>query len=139
MIQSRPSMADLRDGTLDPFRHEVLRGLRASRKRLPCKYFYDEAGSALFERITALDEYYLTRTEVAIMEEHIGAMAKLMGRRCLVIEYGSGSSTKTRLLLDHLQEPAGYVPIDVSADFLRASASALAHDYPRIAVKPVCA
>src|SRR5438067_1806448 len=96
------------------FRAAVLRGLRAPAKELPCKYFYDEAGSALFEQITALDEYYLTRTELGIMRAHAAEMAALLGRQCLFIEYGSGSSTKTRLLLDSLAEPACYVPIDVS-------------------------
>src|ERR1700738_5033070 len=103
------------------FRADVVRGLRSSPKELPCKYFYDDAGSALFEKITQLDEYYLTRTELDIMKRHAPAMAHALGRPCLLIEYGSGSSTKTRLLLDHLREPAGYVPIDVSAAFLHES------------------
>src|SRR5207302_1283132 len=106
---------------------------------LPCKYFYDEAGSLLFERITGLEEYYLTRTELAIMERHAAEMAGLLGRRCTLIEYGSGSSTKTRLLLDHAQDLAGYVPIDVSGEHLRRSAEALAENYPEIEVLPLCA
>jgi L-histidine Nalpha-methyltransferase len=119
------------------FRADVLRGLRAPVKSLPCKYFYDRAGSELFEQITQLDEYYLTRTERAIMARHAAEMAALLGRRCLLIEYGSGSSVKTRLLLDHLEEPAGYVPIDVSADQLHRSADALAAEYPAIEVLPL--
>jgi L-histidine Nalpha-methyltransferase len=121
------------------FRADVLRGLSAPAKELPCKYFYDEAGSELFERITGLPEYYLTRTERAIMDQHAPEMAALLGRRCLLIEYGSGSSTKTRLLLDHLSSPAAYVPVDVSAEHLFRSAGALAEAYPEIEVLPVCA
>jgi hypothetical protein len=107
------------------FRADVLRGLRAPKKELPCKYFYDEVGSALFEQITELEEYYPTRTELGIMERHAAEMAELLGPRCLLIEYGSGSSLKTRRLLDQLRDPAGYVPIDVSGVYLRRSARAL--------------
>ena len=121
------------------FRADVLRGLGAPKKKLPCKYFYDEAGSELFERITELEEYYPTRTERAIMERHAVEMAGLLGPRCLLIEYGSGSSSKTRLLLDHLRDPAGYVPIDVSGEHLRRTGRALAEEYPRIEVLPLCA
>jgi dimethylhistidine N-methyltransferase len=117
----------------------VLAGLAASRKYLPCKYFYDQTGSELFEKITALPEYYPTRTERAIMETHAAEMAALLGRRCLLVEYGSGSSTKTRLLLDQLCEAAGYVPIDVSCEHLSRSAEALATDYPGLQVLPLCA
>ena len=121
------------------FRADVLRGLGAPRKELPCKYFYDEVGSELFEQITELEEYYPTRTELGIMERHSGEMAGLLGSRCLLIEYGSGSSIKTRLLLDHLREPAGYVPIDVSGEYLHRSARALGKEYPDIKVLPLCA
>jgi dimethylhistidine N-methyltransferase len=111
--------------------------LRGAQKTLPCKYFYDEIGSELFERITRLPEYYLTRTEWAIMERHASEMADLLGGGCLLIEYGSGSSSKTRLLLDHLSEPAGYVPVDVSGEQLCRSAQALASDYPQVEVLPL--
>ena len=105
------------------FRADVLRGLGAPQKELPCKYFYDEIGSDLFERITEVEEYYPTRTELDIMERHAAEMAGLLGPDCLLIEYGSGSSVKTRLLLNHLRDPAGYVPIDVSGEHLRRSAN----------------
>jgi dimethylhistidine N-methyltransferase len=121
------------------FREEVWSGLASSRKTLPCKYFYDASGSALFERICELPEYYPTRTELAIMEAHAGAMAERLGPRCLLVEYGSGSSRKTRLLLDRLREPAGYVPIDISPAALAASARALASAYAGLEVLPVCA
>ena len=121
------------------FRADVLRGLGSPQKSLPCKYFYDEAGSELFERITELEEYYPTRSERAIMERHAVEMAELLGPRCLLIEYGSGSSSKTRLLLGHLRDPAGYVPIDVSGEHLRRTSRALAEEYPRVKVLPLCA
>jgi dimethylhistidine N-methyltransferase len=131
--------ADLTAESILEFRADVLRGLRAPAKELPCKYFYDKTGSDLFEKITELEEYYLTRTEVAIMEQHAGEMAGSLGRRCLLIEYGSGSSTKTRLLLDHLCDPAGYVPIDVSGELLRRSAQALAGNYLQLDIYACCA
>ncbi len=118
---------------------DVLHGLGAPAKELPCKYFYDEAGSQLFERITELEEYYPTRTELSIMNRHVAEMAGLLGPRCLLVEYGSGSSTKTRLLLDHLRRPAGYVPIDVSGEHLRRSAQSIADEYPGLEVLPLCA
>src|SRR5205085_2723907 len=121
------------------FRAEVIRGLRAKPKELPSKYFYDATGSELFERITELEEYYLTRTERGIMERHAPEMARLVGSRCLLIEYGSGSSAKTRLLLDNLDDPAGYVPVDCSTEYLRRSARALTREYPGLEVLPVCA
>ena len=121
------------------FRADVLRGLRQGQKELPPKYFYDETGSDLFEQITQLEEYYLTRTERAIMERHAPEMARLLGERCLLIEFGSGSSAKTRLLLDHLSDPAGYIPVDLARGHLRRSAEALAEDYPHLAVHPLVA
>ena len=121
------------------FLSDVLEGLTRSAKTLPCKYFYDARGSALFDRICTLPEYYPTRTELAILRRHAGAMAAAIGPRCLLVEYGSGSSTKTRLLLDRLAEPAAYVPVDISREHLLQSAAALAAHYPRLRVIPVCA
>jgi dimethylhistidine N-methyltransferase len=137
----RDAAAALRDLAPDRrrFRDEVWAGLALSRKELPCKYFYDERGSALFERICELPEYYPTRTELSIMEAHAGEMAQCLGSRCLLVEYGSGSSRKTRLLLDRLREPAAYVPIDISREALIASARRLAAAYPRLEVLAVCA
>lgn len=121
------------------FRDEVWAGLAAPRKTLPCKYFYDARGSALFEAICELPEYYPTRTELEILERHAAAMAARLGGRCLLVEYGSGSSRKTRLLLDQLRDPAGYVPIDISRAALADSARALRAAYPGLEVLPVCA
>ena len=121
------------------FRADVLRGLAAAAKEIPCKYFYDEAGSTLFDRICELDEYYPTRTELAIVHQHAGEIAALAGPASLLVEYGSGSSVKSRLLLDRLEVPAAYVPIDISREHLQNSAAALARDYPHLEVLPVCA
>ena len=120
-------------------REDAWAGLGAARKTLPCKYFYDAHGSALFERICDLPEYYPTRTELAILEANAEEMAAQLGTRCLLVEYGSGSSRKTRLLLDHLHEPAGYVPIDISRSALMTSARALAAAYPALEILPLCA
>jgi dimethylhistidine N-methyltransferase len=124
---------------LGNFRGEVVEGLRKPQKELPSKFFYDAIGSRLFDQITELEEYYPTRTELGIMREHAGEMAALLGPECLLIEYGSGSSTKTPLLLNELRNPAGYVPIDISKEHLLRSATALAAAYPDLEVLPVCA
>src|SRR5579864_4540989 len=95
----------------DDMRAEILVGLRQPQKSLPCKYFYDERGSALFEAICELPEYYLTRTELGIMQARAADMAAALGPEVLLVEPGSGSSLKTRLLLEHLQRPLAYVPV----------------------------
>ncbi len=114
-------------------------GLRQSEKRIPCKYLYDERGSKLFDRICELEEYYPTRTELQIMERWVGEMASAIGPRSMLIEYGSGSGLKTRELLDALEDPAVYVPIDISHTHLAASAADLRRRYPEIEVLPLCA
>jgi dimethylhistidine N-methyltransferase len=124
---------------IDTFRADVLAGLRRPQKHLSAKYFYDTAGSWLFDRITELDEYYLTRTELRIMRRDTDRMAARCGPRCLLVELGAGSLVKVRLLLDRLHQPAGYVPVDVSGNHLQAAAEALVRDYPNLAVLPVCA
>src|SRR5271168_4820940 len=141
MIDTIPQLAsaDVFNDAAAQFRADVLRGLFTPEKKLPCKYFYDEVGSALFEQITELEEYYPTRTELGIMGRHAAEMAQLLGPRCLLIEYGSGSSLKTRRLLDRLRDPAGYVPMDVSGEHLRRSARALGEAYPDVEVLPLCA
>jgi L-histidine Nalpha-methyltransferase len=123
----------------ESLRDALLAGLRSPQKTLPPIYFYDERGSQLFEDITELPEYYPTRTEISIMREHGAEMADLAGPRALVVELGSGSSLKTRLLLERLRQPAGYVPIDISRDHLLDAARRLAAEYPHIEVLPVCA
>lgn len=120
-------------------RRDVVEGLRRSQKEIPSKYLYDARGSQLFDAICELEEYYPTRTEMAIMQECIGEMAAALGPNVQLIEYGSGSSLKTRILLDHLSDLAGYVPVDISREHLLDAAKTLAAAYPTVAVQPVCA
>ena len=114
------------------FLGDVLCGLRQTPKRLPCKYFYDKRGSELFDQICELDEYYLTRTESAIMEQFADEMGEQIGPGVILVEFGSGSSLKTRILLEHLPEPTAYVPVDISSEHLHQTARGLARDYPHI-------
>ncbi len=121
------------------FRDAVLAGLGRAAKALPCKFFYDTRGSALFEQISRLPEYYLTRTEIAILEEYAGAIAAYIGANCRLIELGSGASRKVRILLEALEAPAAYVPVDISREHLREGAAQLAADFPALPVIAVCA
>lgn len=121
------------------FLTDVLLGLSSRPKSLPCKYFYDARGSQLFEDICELEEYYLARTEHAIMRQYVGEMGQQIGPGVMLIEYGSGSSYKTRLLLDHLEDPVAYVPVDISRDHLLQTCQQLSIDYPHIEILPVCA
>ncbi|MEM6468324.1 MAG: L-histidine N(alpha)-methyltransferase [Planctomycetota bacterium] len=127
------------ESTPSPFRNDVLAGLEQFPKSLPCKYFYDAVGSALFDRICELDEYYLTRTEQAIMDRYACEIGRAIGRGVLLVEYGSGSSTKTRRLLENLIEPSGYVPVDISHDHLHATAGLLREEFPDLQVLPTTA
>lgn len=121
------------------FLADIIAGLSLRQKSLPSKYFYDERGSALFDHICELEEYYVTRTEMAIMQRHAAEMAQRLGPGCLLIEYGSGSSTKTYPLLDSLPRPAAYAPVDVSREHLLRTAERVARDYPDLTVTPVVA
>jgi dimethylhistidine N-methyltransferase len=123
----------------DDFLGEVLHGLSQPRKTLPCKFFYDERGSQLFDAICELPEYYPTRTELSIMQAHVAEMAQCLGNSCMVVEFGSGSGIKTRVLLDHLSQPVAYIPVDISRECLRNSAAMLQARYALLRVLPVCA
>jgi L-histidine Nalpha-methyltransferase len=123
----------------DQLTTDVLEGLRKTPKQLSPVWFYDEEGSTLFDTICELPEYYLTRTEMQIMTQHAGEMAACIGPHAALIEFGSGSSDKTRILLDRLESPACYVPIDISRDYLFETAGLLARDYPALRITPVCA
>jgi dimethylhistidine N-methyltransferase len=123
----------------DSFASDVLEGLTAKPKRLPPKYFYDLVGSALFERITHLPEYYPTRCEIAILRQHAPAIASLFPQNCALIEFGAGSSRKARILLGAAATVEAYVPVDISGDFLQNEAVQLRRDFPRLAVHPVVA
>lgn len=115
------------------------RGLSMKPKRLPSWLFYDERGSALFEQICEQPEYYLTRREIALMEEHAGSIADLLGSGVRLVEYGSGNARKTRMLLEHLHEPVSYVPVEISSEPLRESVDRLAVEFPQLPVQPLCA
>src|SRR6516165_10564065 len=117
-LRAAPSIA-----TADTFATDVLEGLSAKPKRLPPKYFYDLAGSALFERITQLPEYYPTRCEVALLRQHAPAIASLFPANCALFEFGAGSSKKARILLGAAATIETYVPVDISGDFLQQDAS----------------
>jgi dimethylhistidine N-methyltransferase len=121
------------------FATDVANGLARRPRQIPSKYFYDDRGSALFEEICVQPEYYLTRTELAILDRHAGDIAARVGARAMVVEYGSGSGLKTRRLLGALEDPVAYVPVEISPAALEATASALARDFPRLELLPVCA
>ena len=116
---------------------EVIAGLSQPQKVLPAKYFYDEKGSKLFEAITQLPEYYPTRVEINLLREHRDAIAQLLKEDVWLLEYGSGASLKIRLLLQAIR-PNCYVPMDISKDFLLASAESLMEDYPWLNVYAAC-
>ena len=123
----------------DSFRSDVLHGLQQSPKQLPSKYLYDERGSQLFDAICELDAYYPTRTEMSIMQTHRAAIAAEVGTQAAVVEYGSGSSTKTRILLEALDDVAAYVPVDIAREHLQDAAERIADTFPALPVYPVCA
>ncbi len=117
-------------------KHDVIAGLSLPQKSLPPKYFYDDAGSRLFERICRLPEYYLTRAELALTRKHLASIARFAGRGCELIEYGSGESLKTRLLIRALR-PAAYLPVDISEAALRGAAARLSREFPWLEIAPV--
>lgn len=118
------------------FRSDVLAGLAQSQKAIPARWLYDDAGSRLFEQITQLPEYYPTRAETEILSAEGADLARLIGAGRAVVEFGSGSSVKTPLLLSAIN-PAAYVPLDISGDFLRAAAEGLSAQFPDLPVHPV--
>lgn len=120
------------------FREDVLSGLAKNQRRIPPKYFYDQTGSRLFDAICQLPEYYPTRTEIGLLKQYGAEMAEYMGEGSVLVEFGSGSSLKIRLLLNALQ-PAAYLPIDISREHLFDSARELAEEYPLVAVHAICA
>ena len=123
--------------TESAFAADVVAGLTAKPKALPPKYFYDLAGSALFDRITELPEYYPTRSEIGILQENAPAIASLFPQNCALIEFGGGSSRKARILLGAAATVEAYVPVDISGDFLQQDAAQLRRDFPHLAVYPL--
>ncbi len=143
-MPSKPAVRNLADvcdlaPAADDFRTAVLRGLSRPQKEIPAKFLYDEIGSRLFEAICRLDEYYPTRTEMAILAAAAADIAGHLPAGATVIELGSGASEKIRLLLDALVTPRAYVPVDLARDPLARAAALIAQAYPHITVTPVCA
>jgi dimethylhistidine N-methyltransferase len=126
-------------GDRQEFRDAVLAGLGRAPRAIPAKFLYDARGSALFDAICELPEYYLTRTETGILRDCAADIASLAGPGCALVEFGSGSSVKSRLLIEALRDLVAYVPIDISRHHLDATAERLRRDYPALKVEPVCA
>lgn len=124
---------------LSVFRADTLNGLRCDPKRLSSKYLYDETGSELFEKICDLPEYYVTRTELALLRTIGPDLRECLPTGAALVEFGAGSTLKIRLILEALDAPAAYVPIDISGDHLHAQSRSLAEDMPEITIRPICA
>lgn len=121
----------------DSFAGCLLSGLRKSPKEIACKYFYDDAGSRLFDAICELPEYYQTRTETALLKRHAEEIAALMGDNAEIVEFGAGSLRKVRILLDAAHNPRAYTPLDISGGYLCQVVRDLAADYPTLALRPL--
>ncbi len=136
--QPAPDVADHGDDSA-AFRRDLIAGLSGTAKQTKPKYLYDERGAALFEEICELEEYYPTRTEIGLLRAQAADIARSLGRDAMVIEFGSGATVKIRILLDALQDPAAYVPVDISREQLAENSRILAAEYPRLSVVPICA
>lgn len=140
-IEAGRDPGDSRPGDLPPgeFAYDMAAALASRPRSISPKYFYDAVGSQLFDRICELPEYYPTRTELGILAANAREIAAQMGPRAEIVEFGAGSLRKVRLLLDAMEQPARYLPIDISAQHLSHAAAALQRDYPGLAVQPVVA
>jgi dimethylhistidine N-methyltransferase len=140
-MSAEPIRATFHDFAPQPesFRDAVLDGLSQRHKEIPCRWLYDEHGSELFEAICETPEYYPTRTETAILADCAGEIASLMGPQCQLVEFGSGSSRKVRLLLSAFERPSSYVAIEISREALQQAADDVAAQFPAIDVRAVCA
>src|SRR5438045_6294897 len=118
---------------------DVIAGLSSDPRALPCKYFYDERGAALFQKICELPEYYITRTEIDILDRHRSEIAAQLGPNVELIGLGTGAGTKTRILIEALEKPAVYIPVDISEKQLRQSAAAFHEIFPDLEILPVAA
>jgi len=128
------------DGSgIDPFLQDVLTGLARDQKTVPSRWLYDARGSRLFDDITELDEYYPTRTELTILNEQAAAIAEAIGPDAVIVEYGAGSLLKVRILLDALERPKAFVPVDISSEHLKGAADELKSVYGDLDVYPVAA
>jgi L-histidine Nalpha-methyltransferase len=133
----RVNVLDLEPVSED-FLVEVVDGLSSSPRSLPCKFFYDERGTELFQKICELPEYYITRTETELLRRHGGEMAESIGANAELIGFGTGAGVKTRMLLEHLENPIAYVPVDISKQRLTDSAAKLSCAMPALEILPVC-
>jgi dimethylhistidine N-methyltransferase len=138
-VALRPGRTDIASATAADFARDLLAGLQAQPRQVAPKYFYDAAGSALFERICELPEYYLTRTELAILQQHGAAMAECIGPGADIVELGAGASRKIRLLLERLHAPQRYMPVDISGAHLQEAVRPLRQDHPMLRVEPLVA
>ena len=126
-------------GQREAFRADVLEGLARRQKTIPARWLYDQRGSELFEEITQLDEYYLTRTETAILRRYAEEMATLLGDGVALLEYGAGAAIKTEILLDALSAPRMYAPVDIAADFLAQTMARIRDRFPELPTRPIIA
>src|ERR1700761_3423040 len=133
-----PALHDF-EPSVDSFFDELLLGLSGNPKSIPAKFFYDQTGCELFDQICSVDETHPHRTEMQILRDNVAEICTLFGPECRLVELGSGSSAKTRILLDHLYEPAAYVPVDIALEQLLKSSARLARVYPELRITPVCA
>ncbi|MDQ6625097.1 MAG: L-histidine N(alpha)-methyltransferase [Verrucomicrobiota bacterium] len=137
-LPAEVELLDLEPASSD-FLAEVVAGLSASPRTLPSKFFYDERGADLFQQITELPEYYITRSEQEILRNHGAEMAESIGANAELVGFGTGAGIKTRMLLDRLENPIAYVPVDISKEGLKESARALHEAMPQLEILPVCA
>jgi dimethylhistidine N-methyltransferase len=136
-VPGRVTVLDLEPVNAD-FLAEVVAGLSSTPRTLPCKFFYDERGADLFQKICELPEYYITRTETELLRRYGHEMAESIGANAALIGFGTGAGVKTRMLLEHLENPIAYVPVDISKQRLIDSAVELSHAMPALEILPVC-
>jgi dimethylhistidine N-methyltransferase len=137
-VAGRVAVLDLGPVSAD-FLAEVLAGLSSSPRTLPCKFFYDERGADLFQKICELPEYYITRTETELLRRYAPDISQSIGPNAALIGFGTGAGIKTRMLLEQLQNPIAYIPVDISKQRLIDSAIELSHAMPALEILPVCA
>jgi len=128
-----------RESATSEFFSDVVAGLSSEPRTLPCKYFYDARGAALFQKICELPEYYITRTEIDILDRHRAEIAAHLGANIELIGLGTGAGTKTRILIEALEKPAVYIPVDISEKQLRQSTGLFRQIFPTLEILPVCA
>jgi dimethylhistidine N-methyltransferase len=138
-VESRPNVARRMLRRPEPFGSDVLSGLARSPKRLPSRWLYDDHGSELFEEITRLDEYYLTRTETGILRAFSGEIAGFCGENVTLLEYGAGAGVKAELLIEALHHPRLYVPMDIAGDFLQHTVARFQRRFPELSTRPITA